>query len=456
MNQAVLTALVWMTQLSLQDVMQQLPHHPAWKSAAAEVEHATAMRLSADGAFDLQSALGGAIAPAGKWRKGSATATLEQAFPVVGRPTVEVGYRYGHDFPVWDGSRSTSSAGEMRAQASMELANGLWIDEGRASQQKSDWGIKQAKAGLAEVHLQLAEQSTKAYFAWVAAGHLVKVEEKLLQAAEARQSALERQAEKGAIAAILLAENQRMVLSRRADLVAANQDWINAAHQLSYYFRDEKGQMLLPQPESLPALDGGEAVVLTLSEAESLVRSRPEMRIYDAWIEQVQIERRLADNQLLPSLTTSLSISQDLGAEIPVGPQNTSNTTEMYVGIRMKMPVQRRQAEGKSKQARAKDKILQQKKQQAIERLLVSVRNAHQSVWAAEERAKLALAAREAAEQIEGAERRRFAEGQSDLLAVNLREQATASEARKWVTARAKLQEARTLYRLAAGIVHQS
>lgn len=456
MNAALLPILLFCSQLSLQDVFDGLPHHPGWMSAAAAVDRAEGEREIARGAFDIHTEVKGQAAPLGSWRKGASTATIGQALPVWGRPSVELGYRYGEDFPGWSGERLTSSLGEIRAKASLALAKGLWIDPHRAALQQSEQSIEEANARLDEIRLKLAERATAAYWTWVAAGHITQVEEELLQAAEVRQRALERQAETGAIAEIILTENRRLVFSRRALLIEARQQWQSAAYELAYYFRDQNGDMIVASEDGLPRVEQNLVSEIPLREAEQLTNTRPEIRAIDALLEQYRVQQRLAENQMLPSIDTSVSLSQDLGDARQVGPDTTSNQTELYLGVSMRLPVQRRIAKGKSQQARARHQMLLQKRRQSQDRLLLRVRNSYQLVLAAERSVQLAAEARQAAEAVTEAERRRFAEGQSDLLAVNLREQATASETRKWIRAWAKLQQARMLYRLAAGVLTMS
>ena len=456
MSPTLLSLMVFCSHLSLQEVFDGLPQHPGWMSAVAEVDRAEGERESAMGAFDVQTMLTGQAAPLGSWRKGASATSIGQTLPVWGRPNLEIGYRYGEDFPSWSGDKSTSSLGEVRAKASFALAKDLWIDPARAALLQSERGIEAANAQLDEVRLKLAENATKAYWAWVAAGHLTQIEEELLRAAEIRQRALERKAESGAIPEITLTENRRLVFSRRSLVVEARQNWQSLSYELSFYLRDPMGEMVMPREDELPAVGDSSLPDMPLSEAEQLTKSRPEIRAFDALLEKYRVQQQLAENQMLPSVDTSVSLSQDLGDESTIGLEQTSNRTEVFLGVRMSLPVQRRAAKGKSQQARAEYQMLLQKRRQSQDRLLLSVRNSFQLVVAAKRSVELADDARKAAEAVTEAEQRRFEEGQSDLLAVNLREQTTASETRKWIRAWAKLQEARMLYRLAAGVFGSS
>jgi outer membrane protein TolC len=413
---------------------------------------AEAERYGALGSFDLALRAEGGSAPLGTWSKTGGELGLEQSLPVFGRPRFGVSYRYGADFPDWDGGRMTSEGGELRAAVAADLGRDLLIDKERAAIERTAAGLDGARADLALAELALAEAAVPAYWAWVAAGHVLAIERSLLRAAEERQGALAAQVQRGALAPIVLDDNRRLVLSRQAGVVDAQRVFDVAARKLGYYFRDEAGQMRLPTPDELPSLNSSDVEVPSPLDGATGVERRPELRGLMAIDRQLDVDRRVADNETWPKVTAKLYAAQDLGPEVQIGPETTSNKTEVFAGVGMSLPLQRREARGKAAAVRAKQEVLAQKRRKTRELLLVEVENARIKLEASAQKVALAEGALSAARRLEEAERRRFDQGQSDLLAVNLREQTTASEARKLVEAETTLAEARVLYRLAAGL----
>lgn len=449
---SLFVALAATTPLPLDEVLRSLRHHPALAAAEGSVDVAEAERYGALGSFDLALRAEGGSAPLGTWSKSGGELGLEQALPVLGRPRFGVSYRYGADFPDWDGGRMTSEGGELRAAVAADLGRDLLIDKERATLERTVAGLEGARADLALAELALAEAAVPAYWAWVAAGHILAVERSLLRAAEERQGALAQQVARGALAPIVLDDNRRLVLSRQAGVVDAQRVFDVAARKLGYYYRDEAGEMLPPVAAALPPLGGADIEVPSARDGAAGVERRPELRGLSALGRQLDVDRRLADNDTWPKVTAKLYAAQDLGEEVDIAAEKTSNKTEVFAGVGMSLPLQRREARGKAAAVRAKQDVLEQKRRKTRELLLVAVENARIKLEASAQKVALAEGALSAARRLEEAERRRFDQGQSDLLAVNLREQTTASEARKLVEAQTALAEARVLYRLAAGL----
>jgi outer membrane protein TolC len=328
----------------------------------------------------------------------------------------------------------------------------LLLDKERAALERTRWGVDGARAYTSGARLKLQEGAARAYWAWVRAGYVLEVEEELVEVAEERAIALTRQVESGAIAPVLLVDNQRVLLSRRASAIDAQRKLDQAAQKLGYYLRDADGAMTAPGRDRLPPLEQERPPPPPLEDAERRLLERPELRGLQAKLQQVDVDQRLADNDLWPRVTAKLYAAQDLGDEVAVGLSSTSNKPEVFFGVGVSLPLQRRRAQAKATGARAKAARLEAQRRQVIDELGVVVRNARTQYDAAARSVELERGALAAARTVEAAERRRFEEGQSDLLAVNLREQATAAEARKLVGALTSLAEADALYRLAAGM----
>jgi outer membrane protein TolC len=453
-----MTLLMWalltsqMPVLSLDVVLESLDHHPTLRAVESEVGAAEAKRMEKKGAYDLKLDADAGTAPLGTWTKTGAGLGVGQILPVLGRPKVGLSYRVGAGHPDWAGDRMTSEWGEVRAEGGVELARDLLIDPERAGLEQAQWALRGARADAAGTRLNLTMQAVQAYWNWVAAGHLLRVEAQLVKTAEIRAAALERQVEKGAVAAVVLEDNRRLLLSRQAAWVEAQQVFAQAGQVLSFFFRNARGDMNAPHADQLPFLDVDTRPVPTLADAERWVERRPELRGMTYEMGALGLEKRLADNDQLPRISTRVYASRDLGATVPVGLEETSNRAEVFAAVAFSLPVQRRKARAQAAAASAKRRAVEAKRQVKLDELKVKVRNAHTKLDAARQKVALAREALSAARRVEAAERRRFEEGLSDLLAVNLREQTTASEARKLVLAQTALGAARILFRLTAGL----
>jgi outer membrane protein TolC len=423
--------------------------HPKLEQSQRKRESAEGKALSARGGFDPKVALKGKWAPVGYYETTQLDVSIQQATPVWGA-SVYAGYRFGWgNFPVYKGDLETREFGELRAGLDIPIWNGGPIDDRRAKIASTKAGVRKAGATLDATALQLQREAANAYWKWVAAGRQLAIAEGLLELARTRQKALDAQVDAGATEAIKKVDNQRLVLSREAKVVSAQQKLDKAAIELSLYYRDGDRRPIRPDADQVPSRipepsrpGGGE---LDRAVDDALSR-RPEFDALDAAREAANIQVRLAKNQRSPDASLQTFVAKDFG-----GGEPELNPTEFGIGFVLSIPIPLRKARGALQQAKADLAGINAKLRGTRDKVEADVRKAHVALVAAHKSWDLARRQAEAAETLAEAERKKFREGATDLVVVNLRELSVASAQSAVVDAAADYQRARADFRVAAG-----
>lgn len=400
--------------------------HPELEGAQQVVAQRDAEEFAARGGFDPKLTIRGKWAPVGYYPQGQVDALVKQETPVWGIG-LYAGYRLGlGSYPVYKGDLQTLSGGEVRAGINVPLWRGGPIDERRAKLRKARIEREGASLRYDAELLAVERDAAKAYFRWVAAGQSLGVAERLLSIAEARDEALREQVAAGSVPAIVLIDNQRLVLDRQAKVVESRRKLRTAALDLSLYLRDARLRPIRPEIERLPehlpdaTIDAGS---LDDAVARALDR-RPDARALDADRAAAEVQVRLARNQRAPAVDVQAFAARDLGG----GPAEL-RPTELGVGVTVEMALPLRKARGELRAAQAKVGQVDAKRRALRDRVEAEVREAWVSVEAAAQRVTLARLQRDAAEELAEAERELLRAGSSDLLDVNLRERAAADAA---------------------------
>lgn len=436
--------------LRLDTVLESVERsHPKLEQSQRKREAAEGKAFSARGGFDPKVALKGKWAPVGYYETAQLDASIEQATPIWGA-SVYAGYRLGWgNFPVYKGDLETQEYGEVRAGLDIPIWNGGPIDERRAKIATTKAGVRQAGAMLDATALELQRAAAEKYWKWVAAGRQLAIAEALLELARERQKALDAQVDAGAIESIKKVDNQRLVLSRETKVVSARQKLEEAAIELSLYYRDADRRPIRPDedqvPERLPEPRRPGSGELQRAVDDALSR-RPEFEALDAEREAANVEVRLAKNQRSPDASVQTFVAKDLGSDEP-----ELNPTEFGVGFVLSIPIPLRKARGALREAKADLAGINAKLRGLRDKVEADVRKAHVALVAAHKSWDLARRQAEAAETLADAERRKFREGATDLVVVNLRELAVASAQSEVVDAAADYQRARADFRAAAG-----
>lgn len=410
--------------LLLPEVMSSVTgQYPPLLAALIERDIAGGRLRSAEGAFDFNFFARVFGTPAGYYESGTLDTGFEQ-FTGLWGATIFGGYRLtrGDTLPDYDSTR-TQEGGEPRLGLRVPLLRDGSIDRRRAQLLKAKLDQEAADPFIQRQQLDFVRAATVAYYGWVAAGERLRIAEQLRKVAEQRTTALEEQAGSGLLAPIVLVDNRRLVVSREIAVVQARRRFEAAGLALSLFFRDRDDEPVVAgrerHPGAFPPVAASATARIDADLAAAMER-RPEVARFRLAIEKLEVDRRLAKNQMLPSLDLGVTASRDVGDERYFD----KDEFEVQGGIEFRVPLQRRDAKGRI--AEIEGQIAQASNDQrfARDRIGAEVRDAHSALVAAHRQIAQAALNVELAIELQAGEDERFRRGASDLLALQIREQA--------------------------------
>jgi len=397
--------------------------YPLLLGAAKDVEAAQGEFTSSEGAFDLLWKNRVSSSALGFYDNQRFDSVLEKPLTIAGS-SVFFGYRLGRgDFAVYDEKSLTLSQGEFRFGFELSLWRNRSIDRRRSNLEKSRLALTAAEASAVQARLDAVRSGSLRYWDWAAAGQRVVVFRGLLTTAEDRDRGLAERVRHGDLPEFERKDNERAILQRKSQLVSAERSLQQTAIELALFVRDPEGNPREPSEKELPAAlpPPGPMALDLASDVKLALSQRPEFSRLAASREQMGVEADWADNQLLPRLDLQVAASRDIGSGSP-----TRAGTELEGSILLEIPLERRLARGRGDSARAMRDRTEAVERMTRDRVSAEVRDTHSALRAAKQRFEIALAESELARKLEQGERSRLDHGDSNILFVNLREQATA------------------------------
>lgn len=435
--------------LTLEEVLASVEkNYPPLVAALQEKNIAEADVLAVLGRFDLVARARGDQNRLGVYDYQTFDVGVEQALAFQGM-SYSAGWNKGSgDFPSYLGGLVTRSAGEYRAGLRVPLFRDREIDARRADLQRSRIGVRLAELSIDQQRLAIVQMATRRYWDWVAAGRRYNVIKQVLDIAMARDQQLREAAKLGQIPDFDVLDNERIILQRRSQLVEAERLQQLAALDLSLYYRDMQGNPSIAGLERTPA---GFPPAQQLNELqlekdiEVALNRRPEIERLRQQRAQVDVERRLAQNQKMPNIDFGLTFYQDTGTtrRVLAGPQ------ELRTSVTFELPVQRRNAIGRLQSAEARLSQINQRERFQKDQVITEVRDAYSAVITAFKRAEVIRDEVQTTKRVEDGERTKFDLGDTNLFTLNLRELATAEAEIREVNAYADFYRAYALYELA-------
>ena len=422
-------------------------HYPEVVSALADRDGAAGALLGARGAFDTVFSVDARSRVAGFYDGQVAEAKAERYFapdsPLAGA-RLYGGYRLSRgDFPIYENEAFTNEGGELKVGILFSLLRDRLIDARRFGILDAELSLRQADLEVALTRIGVQRRALLSYYEWVEAGRELDVFRDLLDLSETRQTAFERQVERGARAAIFLTENGQNLTRRRILVERAERDLALAANALSLYYRGPGGEPLVPGPARLPAVVPLPPPIGDAALPDILSR-RPELAVLRTAAERARARLDLAENALRPRLDLGAEVGQDFGAIGEGGP--TFDEGEVILGLNFEMPLGNRAARGQRAEARADARRIEADRRLLADRIEAELRDVLIALETAERLVALARLEAEQAEAMRAAEQRRFEAGASDFFLVNLREEAVADARIKLAMALLELNAARTTY----------
>jgi outer membrane protein TolC len=400
--------------------------YPPYLAALIEQDIANGRARQAAGAFDLNLNAGGSIPLAGYYDGRTGYAMLEQPLPFWGG-SVYGGYRLSSGFLPNYNKERTGVDGESVLGFRIPLLRDSTIDRRRAALWQAQIDQELADPIILRQYLDFIRAASISYYNWVSAGQRLTLAEQLLRVAQDRDSAIAEQVKKGASAPIVQVDNQRLVVNRQIAVVLAERRFQAASIELSLFYRSRETAEPITVPRSRvpsafpphPRLDDSQIV----ADSAKAAIFRPEIRRIELLIEKTQIDRRLAKNNLLPNLDLGVEAGQFLG-DVSSRPKDLERN-EVEAKIEFKLPLQRRDAKGRIEVADATIERLTNDKKFARDRIIADVRDSFSAVNAAYDALTMTRKNVDLSRQLEKAENQRLQQGATDLLALQIREQAT-------------------------------
>lgn len=408
--------------------------------------------LAAIGAYDLKLRSDGISNQIDFYDYNRASVALEQQF-ATGGVKLFAGHRWGSgNFPTWYGNRQTYGGGEFFSGAKIPLLRDRNIDKYRADLRKSTIQRAAAEPDILKARIEFLRAARQAYWDWLAAGQTYAISLALLRIAEERDAALVRRIEEGVLEGIERTDNQRVIVQRRAKLIASERKFQQASIKLSLFLRGEDGLPRLPDanrlPTDFPNAEPTEQLRLP-NDVEIAIARRPELTKIRLQREKANVDLAQAQNDFLPSLDVAVLGAQDIGDPTP---KRDKGQFQLEAGLYLDVPLQRRQARGRIESTQAaltqinlEERYLRDKVVTDVQDAVSAMEAAFRQIGEARENERLAFL-------MEQAERKRLLLGDSNILFVNLRETATFDAALLEVEALAEYFRAVADYRAALAL----
>lgn len=436
--------------LSLETVLESVKkHYPLVQGADFDVTAARAEETASEGAFDLNWKNRLSSSTLGYYENYRVDSILEKPVHFWGT-NLFTGYRLGQgSFPVYEGKALTLSQGELRAGFEISLWRNRPTDRRRSSLEKAKLGVTVAEANALQARLEAVRIASQKYWDWAAAGNRVTIFRKLLLTAEERDKGLAERVRHGDVPEFERKDNERAILQRKAQLIAAERGLQQTSIELSLFFRDSEGNPMRPSDAALPqSLPRPEPISPESLQkfVEMGLKNRPEIKRLNSSAEQNEIERAWADNQLSPRIDLQVAAARGLGTG-----DITRQGTTLEASVLLEIPLERRLSTGRRDSASATRTRLALAEKLARERVVTEVSDALSALNASYSRVQIAESETVLSKKLEEGERDRFKHGDSNILFVNLREQATADAFVRETEALADFQKGFAQLRAAAG-----
>jgi cobalt-zinc-cadmium efflux system outer membrane protein len=438
------------TPLTLEEVLTSVDtRFPLLVAERKAMLAAEGEEYSAWGSFDPKWKTKGSLFPVGYYQYGMIDSVIEQ--PLYWRGiSVFGGYRLGQGkFPLYYDGYRTNSLGEARVGLVVPLLRGGSIDEERAKLWKAEAGVDAAREGVAASKLEFQRSAAYKYWEWVAAAKKLEIAKRLLQRALDRNVAITARVARGDAAAVDQTDNARAIVQREQQVVTAERVLVTARLSLSLYLRDGNGDPIIPSPERVPSRFPEPARLdapTVENDVSRAIGKRPEVRVYEARRRQYGVERSLAENDAWPTLNVLVAGAKQFGDGYP-----ERQPAALEAGLLLDIPLRTRKADGRARAADARFMQYDIQLRYVRDKIALEVRDAAAGTDAAAARLGLARRELDLAQQLEQAERQRFDMGDSTILFVNLREQASFDAATRELDTLLEHHKAWALYRTVIG-----
>lgn len=233
------------------------------------------------------------------------------------------------------------------------LGQGLMIDERRAALRQAAIGLEQGEAERRALLNDLLLDAAKTYWTWVVADNTLRIYSEALRQAELRNTAIRESFLQGERSAMDTLETFIQVQNRRLDVNFAGTELQNAALALQTFLWASDNQPLAPEQALLPpTLLSGEFTTLPAANTAGLVLQarvrHPELRLYEAKLRSLDVERRLKNEKRKPVLDLSYYLLGNGWQFFPTAGADGLNVlaNDIKWGLHFSYPLLNRKARG--------------------------------------------------------------------------------------------------------------
>lgn len=437
-------------ELTLSDVICSVyASYPLLEVALRERDIAAGQELAAWGQFDTALKGYSLAHPLGYYKRYRTAVKLDQ--PLIAGGNVFGGYKLGRGsfHPAWY-DEQTNRGGAFSVGVGLPLLKDRLIDKRRSDVERAALARQAVEPALQTQLLDFVREASQAYWYWVATGQTLQTQQDLLRLAQDRVWQIEQRVESGDLERIARLDNQRLIASREVQVIVAERRLQMAAIKLSLFLRTPDGQPLLPGIELLP----GQFPVPVPPEIEQMQRdiqaalaARPELVELDLQARQASVELEQAENMRLPKFDAILEATQNVGESTL--PNNSKDPLQLEAGVYGELPLQRREARGKTAAARGKLAQLRAKREFAVDKIAAEVQDALSALEAAFNKIQQTGTGLELSRQTLALGREAFDAGDADLIVLNIYEQAVADAQLSWIAAQVEYFAAQAEYQAA-------
>ncbi|WP_192821846.1 TolC family protein [Rufibacter sp. LB8] len=367
---------------------------------------------------------------------------------------IKVGYERNTG-PNVNGENSTPTQGLHYVGFSLPLAQGLLIDERRATLQLAQQAQALAETERVKLINKLYFEAAKAYWDWAYSYHRWRLLQEGSQLAQVRLQAIKERVIQGDLASI---DSVEALIEAQSRLVSANQAQVetqNAALLVSNFLWRENNVPVEIPGGVVPSMVGTEIEVLSPAALADLLETagqqHPELLKLEVKLNQLDIERRFAQNKLLPKVNLDYNL---LGKGTTVGEgwlQDQYFRNNYKIGASVSMPLFLRQERGKLQLTRLKVTSTQLELTQRRRETQNQIQATYNDRLQLE--TQLALQEQVVANSLvlRNGEQQRFENGESSVFLVNTREMNLLNQQIKLYELKAKYGKAKYLLQWAAG-----
>lgn len=207
------------------------------------------------------------------------------------------------------------SNGLFAAGASVNLGQGLILDERRAALRQAQIYQQSTESQRIQLLNQLYVQATDVYWRWALAYSNQEVLKEGVNLAKARFEAVKGSYRQGDLAAIDTVEAFSQLLNREYRYQSAQNSYFTVTQELNNFLWDQEGNPMVLQAGIVPQKLSDEQINdLEETELREIVGNHPDLKIADYELAGLDVERRLKSQQIIPVVKLKYNfLTEDLG-----------------------------------------------------------------------------------------------------------------------------------------------